>query len=106
MIEAAAFLARFWPVGVCFAVGVGLLAWTAKPGNEERAKRERVWTLEASPRGLRRLLGWALTVGAVWQVVGYLADRRPWEFLIASAILLIVAKGIGVIRQRFMHVRG
>jgi hypothetical protein len=97
--EAAAWLREFWLVVVGFTVGGGLLAWTARPGNDERARRERVWTLEASPRGLARLVGWVLTIDAVWRVVGYLADRRPVEFLVAAAVLLLAAKGIGRLKQ-------
>lgn len=103
MREAATFLVSCGPVAACFAVGVGLLVWTARPGNEERARRERVWTLEVSPRGVVRLVGWMLTIGAVWLVVGYLADRRPVEFLVAATALLLVAKVIGVIRGRATH---
>ena len=96
----AAFVLGFLPVLSFFGVGVALLAATARPGNEAQAKRERVWTLEVSPRGLCRLLGWALTVVPVWWTVGCLARRQPAEFLVGAAALLLAAKGIGWVKRR------
>lgn len=95
-----AFCLEFLPVLSAFGVGVALLLATVVPGNDERAKRERVWTLEVSPRGLCRLLGWVLTIAPVWRTVGYLADRQPVEFLVAAAALLLVAKGVSIVKRR------
>ena len=93
------FIMEFLPILVVLGGGVALLVATARADNEERAKRERVWTLEISPRGVCRLLGWVLTIGAVWRTVGYLADRRPLEFMVGAGVLLAVAKGVGLLKR-------
>ncbi len=102
----AAFALAFLPILSIFGVGVALLLATVVSGNDERAKRERVWTLEVSPRGLCRLLGWVLTIAPVWRAVGYLADRRPVEFLVAAVLLMLIAKGVAMLKVRVVNRRG
>ncbi len=101
----AEFVLGFLPALSIFSVGVALLLATVMPGNDERAKRERVWALEVSPRGLCRLLGWVLTIAPVWRTVGYLADRQPVEFLVAAVLLLLMAKGVAMLKVSVVNRR-